>query len=73
MKKSRDLGKKLADSSSYSFQRASIVSPSSMVEIGEDSPLKNLSTVSCVYVPKFNHELISGKGNIHWLFVLFNF
>ena len=72
VKKSTELGKKLADSSSYSFQRASIVSPSSMVEIGEDSPLKNLSTVSCVYVPKFNHELIGGKGNIHWLFLLFN-
>lgn len=48
LKKSKAL-KKVLDSSSYSLQRASLVNPATMVEIGEDSPLKSLSTVRCVY------------------------
>lgn len=53
LKKSKAL-KKVLDLSTYSLHRQSLVNPATMVEIGEDSPLKNLSTIKCVYQPTFN-------------------
>jgi len=53
LKKSKAL-KNVLNSSTYSLQRQSLVNPATMVEIGEDSPLKSLSTVRCVYKPTFD-------------------
>jgi hypothetical protein len=51
--KKRKAQKKVSDFSTYSLQRQSLVNQATMVAIGEDSPLKSLSTVRCVYKTKF--------------------
>ena len=52
-RKSKKL-KTVLDASTFKLQRQSLVNKETMVEIGEDSPLKNQSIVRCVYKPKLN-------------------